>query len=218
MAQQQQQQMMIQQQHSQKVTKISKKKRGSMAHKKPPLAGGALMAGAAAGMMGASKKGRKPYMKNINTISHDEENNNPNVLGFNMVSTENHFARKNHSQKRPQTAKTRKPFGALGAAGKPKSRVNNFMVSSTPSHKMKGSKQMGNTHGLVVPQSQMFTSFGAPANKASITSQRKTIKKKTNVPASQSSISNISKKKLRGSIPGIPKPKSKTKASNQPNF
>ena len=48
-----------------------------MAHKKPPL--GAMMGP-------QSKKGRK--VKNIHTISHDDENNNPNTFGFGMVSNE----------------------------------------------------------------------------------------------------------------------------------
>lgn len=66
-----------------------------MAHKKPPLAGGLPMTGA--GSMNPVKSKRKPYMKNINTISHEDENNNPNLINFNMVSQENHFGRKNHS-------------------------------------------------------------------------------------------------------------------------
>jgi hypothetical protein len=51
-----------------------------MAHKKPPLAGGVMAGG---GQMGHSKKPKKPYMKNVNTISHDEENN---MLSFNAVN------------------------------------------------------------------------------------------------------------------------------------
>jgi hypothetical protein len=127
--------------------------------KKPPLAAPSVGGGAQVG-----KKSKRGYPKNINTISHDEESYNPNLAGFAMAQ-ESHFAKKNHSQKRPQTAKTKKPLAMLGA-NKPKSRVNNFIGSSTPSHKLRGGakgQQMANTHGIVVPQSQMFTSFGMPA-------------------------------------------------------
>ena len=146
----------------------TKKKRGSFA-KKPPLAGNMM-----GGISHTQKKGMKrPNIKNINTISHDEENYNPN-MGFSGVARDNHFARKNHSQKRPQTAKTRKAVGIIGNHKAPKSRVNNFMVSSTPSHKVKGGKgfgtSMANTNGMVVPQSQMFTSFGVPHARGAPTS------------------------------------------------
>lgn len=190
-----------------------RKKRGSVA-KKPPLAAGSV---SGAGMVGKkSKRG----LKNINTISHDEESYNPHLAGFSMAQ-ESHFSKKNHSQKRPQTAKTKKQLTMLGA--KPKSRVNNFIGSSTPSHKVRGGvkgQQMANTHGLVVPQSQMFTSFGMPASSklpGQVMSQRRSTKKKNVLPPTSHSQTNFSKKRLRG-LSGGSKGKSKRGAAGQPNF
>jgi len=79
-----------------------------MAHKKPPLSGAP---GGSTGLH--SKKQRKPYIKNTNTISHEDENKNPNMLMFGMQN-EPQLVRKTGSQKRPQTAKTKKPLSVLG--------------------------------------------------------------------------------------------------------
>jgi len=67
--------------------RASKKKRGSVA-KKPPLG-----AGVTRGLANAvNKKVRRPKMNGINTISHDEENYNPNN-GFRMA--DNFMGKKN---------------------------------------------------------------------------------------------------------------------------
>lgn len=53
-----------------------------MAHKKPPL--GAMVGQFSAVVGSVTKKTKKSHLKNINTISHDEEKNNPNLLRYNV--------------------------------------------------------------------------------------------------------------------------------------
>ena len=92
-------------------------------------------------------------MQGLNTISHEDENKNPNGMRVNtMGESLNLGVRKTtSSQKRPGTAKPRK--GGLMQAGKPPLKKNNF-VSGTPSNRIKSAKgsMFSNTHGMVVPQ------------------------------------------------------------------
>lgn len=109
----------------------------------------------------------------------------------------------------------------IGVAAKPKSRVNNFMVSSTPSHKVRGNQKgslMTNTHGLVVPQSQMFTSFGVQNSRMhnQLASQRKSQKKKAIIPTNAAS--NFSRKKLIGQLTNKPALFPKKTKKGQLNF
>lgn len=80
---------------------------------------------------------------------------------------------------------------------------------------------MANTHGLVVPQSQMFTSFGMPAASklpVQVMSQRRSTKKKNTLPQTTHSQPNFSKKRLRGLSGGGSKGKSKRGPAGQQNF
>lgn len=70
-----------------------KKKRGALA-KKPPLA-----SSSGTGAPVFPKKSRRPNLNNINTISHDEENYNPNMFGG--IAGEYPVGRKNNSLRRP---------------------------------------------------------------------------------------------------------------------
>lgn len=114
---------------------------------------------------GATKKQKKTKLAGINTISHDDENRNPNArYGIEMGSYMGQ-SRKNNSQKRPQTAKPRK---TLGLQSKLPKKYNNYLaaagvgygrpISSTPSNRLKGSVKGGigsmisSTNGMVVPQ------------------------------------------------------------------
>ena len=215
-----QQQMQYQQmnQMSQVAKRVPKKKKAMPSLRKPPLSSHLANNNMPLRNIAqaASKKMKRPKVAGINTISHDEENRHPNSRygvtdGFGMQ-------RKTHSQKRPQTAKTRKSQGA-GSRGSAK-RYNNYMapgfgqpISSTPSHRLRGSvkgglgSMMANTHGMMMPQqSQMFTSFGVPHNRSGVqnsTSHRKAAaaKKKYNQVATSST---MGKKKLRNSVPNMP--------------
>ena len=128
--------------------------------RKPPL--GANIAAA------QSKKPRRSKIPGMNTISHDDENRNPNGIRYGGMGESLNLGRKTNSQKRPGTAKPRKG-GLISATGsRPTVKKNNFMgpgrQGGTPQNRAKGSRGalLANTHGLVVPQSQMFTSFGMP--------------------------------------------------------
>lgn len=107
-------------------------------------------------------------MGGINTISHDDGNHmgQRKFEGFNTGPAQ----RKTNSQKRPNTAKTRKVVTASLAFGQ-KKKYNNFVgakMASTPSHRLKPGMQgirssiRLNNMGLIPQQSQMFTSFGMP--------------------------------------------------------
>lgn len=114
---------------------------------------------------GANKKQKKTKLTGINTISHDDENRNPNSRYAIEMGSYMGQSRKNNSQKRPQTAKTRK---TLGLQSKLPKKYNNYLaaagsgygrpISSTPSNRLKGSVKGGigsmisNNNGMMVPQ------------------------------------------------------------------
>lgn len=117
--------------------------------------------------MAASKKFKRARL-GVNTISHDEENKNPNarfgidVAGYHPTRSQQ---RRTGSQRRPQTAKTRSKNAGV-APVKAAKRYNN-LVGGTPSNRLRSGKPSGagasSTHNMMVPQqSQMFTSFGLP--------------------------------------------------------
>ena len=85
-----------------KKAKANKKK---IAAKKPPLGAGMRDAGQRPFTAANARKPRRQNkIQGINTISHDDENRNPNS----RVVSEGLMIRKNNSQRRPQTAKPRK--------------------------------------------------------------------------------------------------------------
>ena len=113
--------------------KVKKKKtqQTMQSLRRPPLPGTQRPLTAA-----ANKKFKRAKIGGIHTISHDEEHHmvNRRFEGFNSG------VRKTNSQKRPNTAKTRKPLNSQVTGVGSRKKVNNFMgskMASTPSHRIK---------------------------------------------------------------------------------
>lgn len=205
----------MQQQASFPKKKKTKKGSMTMARKPPPTGIQRTGTTRAIGMSKsrplttAANKKFKRQRQAVNTISHDDENRNPNQLQSFGLNRQ----RKTNSQKRPQTAKPRQqPKSFLGGKNQALRKYNNYLpVNSTPSNR--GAKPPRSKNYIVQQQSQMFTSFGLQGQSGN--SQRKA----SSNPRKQRNINSIYgaiKPMQAGSMVAM-KPKkqgSKTKANN----